>query len=171
MTELPDRSLIVVADATTGFQKLLRCSKKFGVVRSVVFRHKLMFSLTASIGIKLLCCGGCFDWRRSGDRIELRPSPWCCCRAGCQIGDDTILNANVVIYHDVMIGNRVIIHSGAVIGADVSAIDSRKADSRRFRSWYGSIHDDVEIGACTTVDRGAIGPTTVGPEPNSIISS
>jgi UDP-3-O-[3-hydroxymyristoyl] glucosamine N-acyltransferase len=83
--------------------------------------------------------------------------------AGCRIADHTVLHANVVLYHDVVIGRRVIIHSGAVIGADGFGY---RFTGQKFEKipQLGTvhIHDDVEIGACTTVDRGAIGPTIVG---------
>jgi UDP-3-O-[3-hydroxymyristoyl] glucosamine N-acyltransferase len=83
--------------------------------------------------------------------------------AGCQIGDNTILHANCVLYHDVIIGNNVIVHSGAVIGAD--GFGYRFTEGRFDRiAQLGTvhIHDDVEIGACSTIDRGAIGPTVIG---------
>jgi UDP-3-O-[3-hydroxymyristoyl] glucosamine N-acyltransferase len=61
------------------------------------------------------------------------------------------------------VGNNVIIHSGAVIGAD--GFGYRFANGRFEKiPQLGSvqIQDDVEIGACATIDRGAIGPTIIG---------
>ncbi|MFQ5731370.1 MAG: UDP-3-O-(3-hydroxymyristoyl)glucosamine N-acyltransferase [Planctomycetaceae bacterium] len=82
---------------------------------------------------------------------------------GCAIGDDVVLHPHVVLYHDVLIGNRVTIHSSAVIGSD--GFGYRVKDGRRQRvPHFGTvrIEDDVEIGACTTVDRAMIGETIVG---------
>ncbi|GAB3266877.1 UDP-3-O-(3-hydroxymyristoyl)glucosamine N-acyltransferase [Chitinimonas naiadis] len=86
------------------------------------------------------------------------------CRIGAEvaIGEGGWLHPNVVVYHDCHIGRRVTIHSGAVIGADGfgNAWDGE--------GWYKIpqigrvlIGDDVEIGASTTVDRGALGDTVL----------
>jgi UDP-3-O-[3-hydroxymyristoyl] glucosamine N-acyltransferase len=82
---------------------------------------------------------------------------------GCKLASDVIVYSNAVLYQDVTLGNRVIIHSGAVIGAD--GFGYRFTDGRFVKiPQLGTveIHDDAEIGACTTIDRGAIGPTIVG---------
>src|SRR6185312_7792403 len=83
--------------------------------------------------------------------------------AGSQIGENTILYPNVVLYHDVVIGKNVILHSGAVIGADGFGYRFVAGKFEKIPQ-LGTTHiqDDVEIGACTTVDRGAIGPTVIG---------
>jgi len=82
---------------------------------------------------------------------------------GCRIGDDVILYPNVVLYPDVVIGHRVIIHASAVLGAD--GFGYRLIDGRRQKiPHFGivRIEDDVEIGACTTIDRAMIGETVIG---------
>jgi len=82
----------------------------------------------------------------------------------CSIGNDCWLYANVSIYSRTRIGARAIIHSGAVIGADGFGF-ARERDG----SWVKIpqtggvvIGDDVEIGANTTIDRGAIDATEIG---------
>ena len=84
--------------------------------------------------------------------------------ARSSIGSNGYIAANVSIYHDVRIGEQVRIHSGSVIGADGFGI-APKPD----RSWEKihqiggvTIGNDVEIGACTTVDRGALSDTKLG---------
>lgn len=82
---------------------------------------------------------------------------------GCRIGDDVVLRPNVVVYHDVLVGNRVMIDAGAVIGS--TGYGFRLRDGRHERlPHFGTvrIEDDVEIGACTTVDRAMIGETVIG---------
>lgn len=82
---------------------------------------------------------------------------------GCTLGNGVTLHPNAVLYRDVIVGNRVAIHASAVIGAD--GFGYRLVDGRRQRvPHFGSvrIEDDVEIGACTTVDRAMIGETIVG---------
>lgn len=79
------------------------------------------------------------------------------------IGDNCIIHPNVVIYNDCVIGNNVIIHAGTVIGADAFYYKKR-ADKFEKMITCGRvvIHDDVEIGALCTVDRGVSGDTVIG---------
>jgi len=88
--------------------------------------------------------------------------------AGCAIGDnacvgrDCRLYANVSVYQDCVIGDRVILHSGVIIGADGFGL-----------AWEGGrwnkipqigrvvLGDDVEVGANTTIDRGALSDTVI----------
>jgi len=83
---------------------------------------------------------------------------------GCDVtlGDDVRLHANVTIYDGCMIGSRVILHSGVVIGADGFGI--AMSDERWLKvPQIGKvvIANDVEIGANTTIDRGAIDDTVI----------
>ncbi|MEX2495744.1 MAG: UDP-3-O-(3-hydroxymyristoyl)glucosamine N-acyltransferase [Woeseia sp.] len=80
----------------------------------------------------------------------------------CRIGQGTRLHANVTIVEDVRIGRRCIVHSGAVIGCD--GFGNARSDT----GWVKvpqiggvEIGDDVEIGANTTIDRGAIEDTVL----------
>lgn len=88
--------------------------------------------------------------------------------SGSEIGEGSSVAANVSIYHNVRIGSRVKIHSGAVIGADGFGFASKGKLGWQKISQIGGvvIGDDVEIGACTTIDRGAINDTVIG---NSVI--
>lgn len=82
---------------------------------------------------------------------------------GAVIGENCIIYPNVTIYHQVEIGQRVILHSGSVIGADgfgYMCIDGRH---RKIPHIGGvSIGDDVEIGCNTAVDRAKTGMTVIG---------
>jgi UDP-3-O-[3-hydroxymyristoyl] glucosamine N-acyltransferase len=81
----------------------------------------------------------------------------------CVIGADTNLFPRVVLYPLTQVGRRVRIHAGAVIGADGFGYVF-DADIHRKVPQVGLviIHDDVEIGANVTIDRGALGPTIIG---------
>ncbi|MDP6424282.1 MAG: UDP-3-O-(3-hydroxymyristoyl)glucosamine N-acyltransferase [Planctomycetota bacterium] len=82
--------------------------------------------------------------------------------AGCRIGGDCLLHPRVVLYEGVSLGDRVRIHSGAVIGAD--GFGNAKDGSRYERiPQIGDVvlEDDVEIGANTTVDRATFSTTRV----------
>lgn len=79
------------------------------------------------------------------------------------IGNDCVLYPNVVIYNDSVIGNHVIIHANSVIGGDGFYYKNRKTHLERLNSkGRVIINDYVEIGTCTTIDKGVTGDTTIG---------
>ena len=81
-----------------------------------------------------------------------------------KIGDNCVIHSNVVIYDDVTIGNNCIIHAGAVIGADGFGFVRDGASGYVKFPQIGTvtIGDDVEIGANSCIDRGALGETRIG---------
>ncbi|UZE95080.1 UDP-3-O-(3-hydroxymyristoyl)glucosamine N-acyltransferase [Alkalimarinus alittae] len=88
--------------------------------------------------------------------------------AGCFIGENAVvaeqtrLYANVSVYHGVSIGKRCIIHSGAVLGADGFGIAPGSDGWNKIAQIGGVVvGDDVEIGANTTIDRGALDNTVI----------
>lgn len=81
-----------------------------------------------------------------------------------RIGDNSRLFANVSIYHDVSIGEDCMIHSNTVIGADGFgfAQDREHGGWRKIHQLGGvQIGNRVEIGASTTIDRGALDDTVI----------
>lgn len=82
-----------------------------------------------------------------------------------EIGDDTVLKANVVIYPGTQVGARVIVHAGTVLGSDGFGY-VRDPATGRYEQFpqVGRliVEDDVELGALCTVDRGALGETRIG---------
>ncbi len=82
---------------------------------------------------------------------------------GVKIGADSIVFANAAIHHDTRVGDRCLIHSGAVLGADGFG-HARDGAAWIFIPQLGRVElgDDVSIGANTTVDRGTLGNTVVG---------
>ena len=83
--------------------------------------------------------------------------------ADCEIGDNTVIYPNVTIYNDTKIGCDVKIHAGAVIGSDGFGYAHTKMGEhvKIYHLGYVEIEDDVEIGANTTIDRGAFGKTLI----------
>ena len=81
----------------------------------------------------------------------------------CKIGRGVNIHPRAVLYDDCVVGDRVSIHAGAVIGAD--GFGYRVQNGRHVKipqqGWV-EIEDDVEIGACATIDRGTFGPTRIG---------
>ncbi len=88
--------------------------------------------------------------------------PGCVLTADCKIGAGSRLQANVTLCDAVSIGKRTLIHSGAVIGADGFGL-AFDQDHWVKVPQLGSVQigDDCEIGANSTIDRGAIGDTIV----------
>ncbi|RFC35568.1 MAG: UDP-3-O-[3-hydroxymyristoyl] glucosamine N-acyltransferase [Candidatus Nitrotoga sp. SPKER] len=86
----------------------------------------------------------------------------CSIGAGVTIGTDACLYPRVVVYHNCVLGNRLIAHSGVVIGADGFGI-AMNEDRWLKIPQIGRviIGDDVEIGANTTIDRGALDDTVI----------
>ena len=82
----------------------------------------------------------------------------------CVIGEDCLIHPNVTIYHGSRIGNRCILHSGCVVGSDgYGFAHTRDGRHVKFHQLGRTIlGDDVEIGANTTIDRGALGDTVIG---------
>lgn len=82
---------------------------------------------------------------------------------GTRIGDGSRLWANVTVYHNVVIGKACLVHSGAVIGSDGFGF-ANKAGSWLKIPQTGTVRigDNCEIGANTTIDRGAIEDTAIG---------
>ncbi len=79
------------------------------------------------------------------------------------IGENCLIHANSVIYQDTVIGNNVIIHSNTTIGADAFYLKRRTEAYEKFPSCGRVIiHDDVEIGAGCTIDKGITSDTVIG---------
>ena len=88
--------------------------------------------------------------------------PGCVIGRDSIIGDDVYLHANVTVYYDCQIGNNTIIHSGSVIGADGFGFEFDEGQWLKVPQVGGvRIGQNVEIGACTTVDRGALYHTVI----------
>ena len=86
----------------------------------------------------------------------------CVVGEGVEIGEDSCLYPRVVIYPGCRIGSRAIVHSGAVIGADGFGIAQEEGRWIKIPQIGGvRIGDDVEIGANTTIDRGALEDTVL----------
>lgn len=100
------------------------------------------------------------DYVEIGDNCDIGPGA--VIGDGCTIGDDTAIDAHAVLYPDTVVGSRVKILAQAVIGA--AGFGYRLVDGRHeLLPHLGIVRiaDDVEIGACTTIDRAKVGETTI----------
>jgi UDP-3-O-[3-hydroxymyristoyl] glucosamine N-acyltransferase len=89
--------------------------------------------------------------------------PACLIGHGVRLGADCRLVGRVSLEHGVLLGARVLIHSGAVVGADGFGLARERGRWLKVPQ-VGSVRvgDDVEIGANTTIDRGAMDDTVIG---------
>jgi UDP-3-O-[3-hydroxymyristoyl] glucosamine N-acyltransferase len=98
---------------------------------------------------------------------EIHPTaiigPYAAIGSDARIGAHTVLHPHVTVYHGVSIGERCVIHSGAVIGADGFGFEMVQGRYRKVPQ-VGTvlIGDDVEIGANTCIDRATLGVTKIG---------
>ncbi len=127
-----------------------------GIDPSAVIARGAQIASSASIGALTVIEEGA----QIGERVFIGPG--CTVQKGARIGSDSVLLCRVDLYPGVSLGERCILHAGAVIGADGFGFALNGG------SWVkvpqvGSvlIGDDVEIGANTTIDRGAIDDTVV----------
>ena len=155
-------TLIRVSNPTKAFEQVLL---KFAP-KPITFAHGIHPSAVVDPGAQL------------GERVSIQPLA--VIEAGAKIGNDTIIGAGSYIGHETVIGSacqiypnvtirersrvgsRVIIHSGAIIGADgfgFEMVDGRHQKLQQIG--IVQIDDDVEIGANTTVDRARFGRTWI----------
>ncbi|BDM21355.1 MULTISPECIES: UDP-3-O-(3-hydroxymyristoyl)glucosamine N-acyltransferase [Pseudomonas] len=128
-----------------------------GIHPSAVVAEDAQVDASASIGP--------FAVIESGARIDANVSIGAHCFIGarCVVGEGGWLAPRVTLYHDVTIGKRVVIQSGAVIGGEGFGFANEKGIWRKIAQIGGvTIGDDVEIGVNTAVDRGALSDTRIG---------
>ncbi|MDE2606051.1 MAG: UDP-3-O-(3-hydroxymyristoyl)glucosamine N-acyltransferase [Burkholderiales bacterium] len=92
----------------------------------------------------------------------VRIGPHCVVERGARLGDGTVLKARVHVAEDCTIGARCILHPGVVIGADGFGFAPGPDGFVKIEQ-LGTVRigDDVEIGANTCIDRGALADTVV----------
>jgi UDP-3-O-[3-hydroxymyristoyl] glucosamine N-acyltransferase len=88
--------------------------------------------------------------------------PLCVVERGASVGAKSVLKSRVTLGEDCTIGARCVVHSGVVIGADGFGFAPTDGAWEKIEQ-LGAVHigDDVEIGANTCIDRGALGDTVI----------
>jgi UDP-3-O-[3-hydroxymyristoyl] glucosamine N-acyltransferase len=100
--------------------------------------------------------------QQPGEGTEVHPSA--VIEPGATVGADCVIGPNVTIYESVQMGDRVVVQAGAVLGAKGFGYVRGQDGKYVLFPQQGTlvIEDDVEIGASTTIDRGALGETRIG---------
>ncbi len=152
---------IVCEDPYLAYAKVSRMFERSvidspGISDNAAVDDSAVVSSSACIGSGVRLAAACVV----GDNVVIGAN--CVIGADCRIGNGTIIHPNVTLYHDVMIGNDCIVHGGAVIGADGFGFAKNGAKWDKISQLGGvRIGDNVEIGACTTIDRGALDDTVI----------
>lgn len=154
--------LIRVASARIAFAKTLALffpEPVFpaGVHPTAVVAASATIDPTAHLGP--YCCVG--ENAQIGARAVLHGHDWV--GANCRLAEDVHLFSHVTLYAGTQVGQRVRIHAGTVVGADGFGYVLDQGVHRKVPQMGNVIiQDDVEIGANVAIDRGALGPTTIG---------
>jgi len=138
------------------FDPLMR-RKKAGVHPSAVVAKSAILGENVEIGPNAVIEAGV----ELGDEVVVGPGS--VVGADSRIGQGSRLHANVTVYHGVIIGAWANLHSGAVIGADGFGFAHDGAGWQKIAQLGGVVlGDDVEVGSCSSIDRGALGDTVIG---------
>ncbi len=158
------KPMLVVANLHEAFQKTIEILRPPQTISTPTGVHaSAMIAGSARVGKGTAIAAGVSIGENCmiGDRCTLHAGVQI--MDNCRIGDDCELFPNVTLYRDTQVGQRVLIHAGAVLGA--YGFGYRLRNGRHVRTaqlgWV-ELGDDVEIGAATTIDRGSYGKTSIG---------
>ena len=127
-----------------------------GVAPSAVVARDASVAPTATVGALAVIESGAVI----GPHVRIGPLAFV--GAGAEVGEASVVHARVAVCARVRLGKRVVVHPGAVIGADGFGY-AFDGEAHRKIPQVGSVvvEDDVEIGANTTVDRATLGQTII----------
>ena len=158
----PGRTVIVVERPRVAFaniaQSLLPKERPFAGVHPSAIVHE-----TASLGSAVAIGPWTMVDRdvQIGDGSVIYPGSYI--GRNCRLGADCVLHPRVVLYPGVVLGDRVVLHAGTVLGADgFGFVFDGERQVKIPQVGQVEIGSDVEIGANTCIDRGALDETVVG---------
>jgi UDP-3-O-[3-hydroxymyristoyl] glucosamine N-acyltransferase len=156
------KPLLLVENPYLAFAKILRffteCSSiEEGIQPGAHVHPQAIIGENVTISPGCVICSGA----KIGSRSFLHPNV--VIGADAVIGTDCLLHAHVTVREKCVLGNRVILQPGAVIGADgFGFAPDGQGYCKIPQVGHVVIEDDVEVGACSCVDRGTLGVTRVG---------
>ena len=155
-------TLIKVEDAYKSFSKLLEYYNQVKLMKSGIEQPSVI-SDGVTYGSDLYLGSFCYVGKNVtiGKNVKIYPNSFI--GDNVTIGDNCVFFAGVRIYSETVIGNRCTIHSGTIIGSDGFGFAPQEDGTYAKVPQIGNviIEDDVEIGACTTVDRATLGSTII----------
>lgn len=153
---------LIVADPYLAYAKLSHYFDRTpqlpaGIHPSAVIADSALIDSTASIG------PGVVIEEHALIAAGVSIGAQCFIGARSRIAEQSRLAARVTLYHDVTMGQRVVVQSGAVIGGEGFGFAKHQGQWHKIAQIGGvTIGNDVEIGANTTIDRGALSDTLIG---------
>ncbi|MDH4227066.1 MAG: UDP-3-O-(3-hydroxymyristoyl)glucosamine N-acyltransferase [Deltaproteobacteria bacterium] len=159
---LAGKNLLFAKDPYLAFAKALAvfnppCHPKAGTHESAVIDKASVIGKNVSIGAHVVIEENVFV----GDNTVIYPGVYI--GRNSNIGESTLIYSNVSVREASKIGKRVIIHCGSVIGSDgFGFAKDSKGMFKVPQTGNVVIGDDVEIGACVTIDRATLGSTVIG---------
>jgi UDP-3-O-[3-hydroxymyristoyl] glucosamine N-acyltransferase len=161
--ELGDHMLIVVTDASEAYRRAIDLFYPEVRVLPGVSPHAIVEE-SVSLGIDIHIGPGAIIGAgvTLGDHVSVMAGA--IIGEGCSIGRDSTIHSGAVLYPRVVVGERVIIHGNAVVGADGFGFH-RSSDGKLHRVRQVGcvvIENDVEVGACTCIDRATLTETRIG---------
>ena len=156
-------AFITVSDVHEAFAKIVSCFRPLQQKASPGVSSAAIVSPTAQLGEGVTIHPGVVI----GDRVTIGARtiihPGVRIMTGCRLGEDVVVFPNSVLYENTFVGPRTLIHAGAVIGAYGFGYTTKEG-RHHLSAQLGNVEigSDVEIGACTTVDRGTYGATVIG---------
>lgn len=155
-------TLIKVEDAYKSFSKLLEYYNQVKLMKSGIEQPSVI-SENVVYGEHLYLGSFCYIGKnvKIGTNVKIYPNTFI--GDNVIIGDNCVLFAGVRIYSETEIGNQCTIHSGTIIGSDGFGFAPQEDGSFSKVPQIGNviIEDNVEIGACTTIDRATLGSTII----------
>jgi UDP-3-O-[3-hydroxymyristoyl] glucosamine N-acyltransferase len=157
------KAAIVVTDVHTAFGAIICHFRPQRIREAIGISPRAIVSQSARCGKNVNIHPGATigDDCEIGDGTTILPGAQIL--PGCQIGRDVLIGPGVMFYENTVVGDRAIIHGGAVIGAygfGYTHVAGQHVLSAQLG--YVRIGNDVEIGAASTIDRGTYGATSIG---------
>lgn len=157
-----DTTLIKVEDAYKSFSKLLEYYNQVKLMKSGIEQPSVI-SENVTYGENLYLGSFCYIGKnvKIGDNVKIYPNSFV--GDNVTIGDNSILFAGVRVYSETQIGNNCTIHSGSIIGSDGFGFTPNEEGVYSKVPQIGNVilEDNVDIGACTTIDRATLGSTII----------
>lgn len=155
-------TLIKVVDAYKSFSKLLEYYNQVKLMKSGIEQPSVI-SEGVTYGNDLYLGSFCYIGKNViiGNNVKIYPNSFI--GDNVTIGDNCVFFAGVRIYSETEIGNNCTIHSGTIVGSDGFGFAPLEDGTYSKVPQIGNviIEDNVEIGACTTVDRATLGSTII----------
>jgi len=158
---VPGKTLLRAREAKVAFAKAAALLRDASVIASGVHPTAVIAPLakiapSANIGPYAVIG----EDSHIGDNTQI--GAHCVIGTGCWIGADCRIHPRVTLYYNIRVGNRVEIHSGAVLGADGFGYAYGEGRHWKFpQTGIIEVADDVEIGANSTIDRGSLNDTRI----------